>query len=72
LVRPRDERQGAVITSLFEEMGVAFERTGNGQGAAIPTPKRGISVEALEGIMGLLKDEISDEQFEEMIREAHR
>jgi hypothetical protein len=27
---------------------------------------------ALEGIMGLLKDDISDEQFKEILKDTHR
>lgn len=29
------------------------------------------SFEALKGLLGLLKDDISDEQFQEMLRDAH-
>jgi hypothetical protein len=30
------------------------------------------SLAALEGIMGLLKDDISDEQFKEILKDTHR
>jgi len=69
LIRPRDERQLGVLASLFDEMGVVFEKAGSKEAPAQSTRT---PLEALESAFGLLRDEIDDEQLAEMLREAHR